>query len=161
MDEKYTWLPWYPIKVYAKRYDVDEKLIAAIIMVESGNNAYAMRYEPNYRWLYFPENFFWRLPSTEETEIMAQKTSWGYMQVMGAVAREQGFKGYLSQLVDPMINIEHGAILLRKLFQKYWNEPDVIASYNMGSPRKTPGGMYENQKYVDAVSKHLRAMRMC
>lgn len=90
-------------------------------------------------------------------ERSGQKMSWGLMQVMGAVAREYGFKGtFLSELCDPHVGLKYGMIHVQTLFKRYnghW--PDVIAAYNMGSPRRVDGGAYENQEsYVDVVLRY-------
>jgi soluble lytic murein transglycosylase-like protein len=74
--------------------------------------------------------------------------------------REYGFRGSFNDaLGDFRISLSYGAKHLKNYLKRYPNESDVIASYNAGSPRKTKGGMYENQTYVDKVYKELLALR--
>jgi soluble lytic murein transglycosylase-like protein len=84
--------------------------------------------------------------------------SWGLMQIMGSVARQYGFKGNLSSLTEPEINIEIGC---KHFVSKYSVEPkDMISAYNAGSPKKTPEGLYVNQGYVDKVCAAWTRLRL-
>jgi soluble lytic murein transglycosylase-like protein len=140
---------------------VDPLLLRAIVQVESSWNPKAIRFEPHYRYTYFPNNYDWRLGISNDTETALQKFSWGLPQVMGAVMREYGFSRNLIEcLDDPGIALQYGAKHLRRLHEKHGYEPDVVSSYNQGSPRKQKSGaMYENQQYVDKVYAVLREMR--
>ncbi|KKL21346.1 hypothetical protein LCGC14_2446400 [marine sediment metagenome] len=117
---------------------------------ESSLNQYAIRYEPKYRWLYPPDN----KPQQGTTEWYAQKTSWGILQVMGAVARERGFDSkYLSELCDLRINIKLASGYLsdlRKRSDGSWG--GALAAYNGGlrGNRKPP---FRRQEYVDKVER--------
>ncbi|OCL26320.1 hypothetical protein U472_09940 [Orenia metallireducens] len=140
------------IEKKAKKHGIPTKLIAAIIKIESNGNTYATRYEPNYRWLYKVEEFANHSMASFDTEENGQKTSWGLMQVMGAVARERGFKGdFFTELCDPLLGIEYGCKHLKHYYNRYGNWEDAVASYNAGSPRKDDNGAYVNQAYVDKV----------
>ena len=134
------------------RYDFDPYLVAAFCEVESGFNTYAIRYEPHYRWL-VGENL-------SPTEEISQKTSWGLMQVMGAVARERGLRSkYLSALTEPKIGIRFGCAHLAWFRDKKgYSGDDMIAAYNAGSPRKK-NGIYVNQGYVDKVNRCFQEMK--
>ena len=147
------------ILAYSSKYAVDSNLIQAIVIVESRGNTFCARYEPNYKWLYFPRENSSRLGITYETEIQFQKCSLGPIQVMGAVAREHGFEGHLTKLCDPQVGLDYGVRHLKKFLQKYPEESDAISAYNAGSPRKTAGGLYVNQKYVDRVHAELIPLR--
>ena len=87
------------------------------------------------------------------TERVGQMCSWGLMQVMGAVAREYGFKGYFPQLCDPVVGLRYGCLHVTKFRAKYGQWSDVIAAYNAGSPRREPTNpwSYVNQFYVNKV----------
>lgn len=149
-------LPWPTINSVSEKYRTNPKLIAAIILQESNVNECATRYESHYRWLYRPEFFAKKNNTTEETETIHQKTSWGLMQIMGAVARELGFDSDMVKLCDPAINIRFGVMHLAKLKKRYGsNYNDLISSYNAGSPRKNSSGKYVNQYYVDRVNYFL------
>lgn len=144
---------------HSKENNLDPDLIFSIISVESGWNAYAMRYEPAYRWLYYPRMFAEKLAITEFTEEHLQKFSYGLMQIMGAVCREYGFEKELVRVIEPENNLNIACKFIKKLFDKYGNENDVISAYNQGSNKKTKTGSYLNQLYCDKVHSFLRSYR--
>ncbi len=143
------------------------ELVAAIIKVESGGDPGAVRYEKNYKWLHRPEDFAG--PNCNlATEKELQKYSYGLMQVMGAVARENGIaagaaacptKALPSFLFDPKPNLLIGLKHLDTL-RRRWDIQDqdaLISAYNQGSPRRSLiTGKFKNQKYVDKVLKEMR-----
>ena len=135
------------IKSAASRRSLPWELVYAICQVESSLNPSAIRHEPHYRWLVGDNE------TMSPTERHEQMTSWGLMQVMGAVARELGHTGPLSDLLDPPTGLFYGCLHLRRFRAKYDIWPDVIAAYNAGSPRRVAGqiGPYVNQSYVDKV----------
>ena len=135
------------IKAVASRRSLPWELVYAICQVESSLNPSAIRHEPHYRWLVGDNE------TMSPTERQDQMTSWGLMQVMGAVARELGHTGPLSDLLDPPTGLFYGCLHLRRFRAKYDIWPDVIAAYNAGSPRRVAGqiGPYVNQSYVDKV----------
>lgn len=156
------WAMNFPIEDIIKRsieHSVSPILITAIIMTESSGVKDSMKYEPGYKWTYHPREFADNLGITAETEEMLQKTSWGYMQVMGAVCREYGFTDRLFKILDDDNSIVYGTKLLKKLSEKYDSESDIIAAYNAGKATKTEGGLYINQRYVDKVSGYLFDLR--
>ena len=109
-----------------------------------------MKYEDHYRWLV--DN-----PNPKSIEYHGQRTSWGLMQIMGAVARERGFKErYFSQICEASIGIDLGCRHLVWLRDKkgYRDLSDMVAAYNAGSPRmilKDGQEQYVNQYYVDKI----------
>ena len=140
------------IEKFAKKYDIPKELLEAIIEVESNEDTWAIRYEDHYRWLFRPNYYASQNIISLDTEKEAQKTSWGLMQIMGAVARERGFKGrYLSELCKPELGIKYGSKHLKLYYDKYENWKDAVASYNAGSPRHKDNGEYVNQRYVNKV----------
>lgn len=118
------------------------QVVYAICLTESSRNEFAIRHEAHYRWLHGSD--------LSPGEVLGQKTSWGLMQIMGAVAREYGYTDQFSGLFDPHENIRYGVKHLLRLKERYGTWPHTIASYNAGSPR-TKDGRYENQGYVDKV----------
>ncbi len=131
--------------------------IKAIIDQESRWNQWAVRYEPNYEWLYNPDKFKSDLIS-RSTEIQTQKMSWGLGQIMGAVARQQSLIGPLASLLDPTTNITHMCKLIKTL-QAYSSDPSVIfATYNGGGGArvKLSDGKFKNQFYVDAIMTNMQ-----
>lgn len=137
----------------AQRHNLDPLLVEAIVIVESARDPWAVRYEPGWGYYCKPDYFCKRVspPCTLETERVMQATSWGLMQIMGAVARELGFKGALTQLVDPLLNLELGCRHFLRLKRAGYTVHDNIAAYNAGSARKMDSGKYINQSYVDKV----------
>ena len=109
----------------AAKHGLDPALVCALCEVESSWNPWAVRHEPRYRWLWaltyedYPMEPHFQseelhLPGyTAITEQILQRTSWGLMQIMGAVARERGFRDWLTGLCDPAVNLEWGCRHLR------------------------------------------------
>lgn len=134
----------------ARRHGLPLDIVLGIIETESGGDYRAIRYEPHYRWLVD----FSHPSVSAATETMQQKTSWGPMQVMGAVAREHGFEGpFLSALCEPAVGVEYGCRLLARLIRLYRGTvADAVSAYNQGSAKKNvETGEYRNQQYVDKV----------
>jgi hypothetical protein len=144
------------IEEVAKEYDLDPNWISAIITKESGWNIFAVRYEPNYPYLYRPEKFVGPLISPA-TEMATQKMSFGLGQVMGAVYREQQGKGFIAELFIPEINIKHMAIKLAELKRRVGVAEYVFAGYNggPGAMQKLASGLFRNQRYVTDVLGYL------
>ena len=91
----------------AARHGLDPVLVCAVVEQESGWNPGAMRYEPRFYDRYVPKN----LPPTE---ACARAFSWGLMQVMGQVARENGFTGkFFTELCQPAAGLEVGCCVLK------------------------------------------------
>lgn len=144
-------LPLKLLQETAYRHDLDWQLVAAICYHESGCNPYAVRYEPNYRWLYKTNVFARKLGVTELTERKGQKHSYGLMQVMGSVAREAGFHSYFPELFNFDKNLYYGCKHLAGYKSRWLTESDYISAYNQGSPRLGPDGKYWNQSYVSRI----------
>lgn len=139
-----------------QRYGVDPFLIAAICQVESSGRRYATRFEPKYRYFVDPTGLAEKFGSSFEVEKEGQQTSFGYMQVMGAVFREHGFVGPFDAVFAPAINIHFGTKHLANFLKRYSQRHlAAIASYNAGSPRYSKDSrLFVNQEYVDKVLLH-------
>ncbi len=133
-------------------YKLEEDLVLAVIWQESIGNPWAHRPEPAYKWLWdvkqdkpfrqltyaetlaaVPPADFPTLAGSHTQEWTNQRASWGLMQLMGAAAREQGFKGnYLTELCDPYTNLEFGIKhLWNYAFQKgNWSAIDALCRWN-------------------------------
>ena len=172
------------IQSAAAKHNLPPLLITAFIEQESRGNPRAWNPEPQYRYLWdvrrnrpfrtltaeeraseIPPADFPCLAGDRDQEWWAQQASWGLMQVMGAVARECGFRGpYLPELCDPDLNLEYGCrhlVNLKGRFHQAHGWPGVIAAYNAGSPRRvSEGGQYENQQYVDEVLSRLKGAQL-
>ena len=133
-------------------------VLLAIAKVESSFNPFACRYEPNYRWLFKPEEFFRSYSSTVDTEIFFQKCSLGLMQVMGAVFRELGYSDPLPKVFcDVRAQLLYGYRHFLRFYRKYGRLEKAISSYNAGSPRRRKDGKFVNQSYVDRVLREAEA----
>lgn len=139
-------------------YDLDWKLVTAIVQVESQGDSRAHRFEPKFSYFSDVIEHAKCNGCTVETEQKAQAFSYGLMQIMGATARATGYKGPLADLFDPRTNLDIGCKFLKGLVTKYGNMKDAIAAYNAGAPRKNPDGTYKNQDYVDKVMLHYNLL---
>lgn len=139
------------VQMQAPKKGLEPNLVLAIIKRESDFQQYAMRYEPAFKYFWDPEGFSRKVRVSIETERIGQATSWGLMQIMGAVAREYYFTRPFGLLFEPETNIEYGCRHLKTFFTRYGNIQDAVASYNAGSPRLASDGKLVNQPYVDFV----------
>lgn len=158
----------------AKEFGLPINLVTAIVQAESAGNRYAFRPEPGYRWLWNvrtnkpytlepgtaknspPSSFPHPRGVTKRGEFDGQRTSWGLMQIMGAVAREYGFAGtFFTELCDVETGLHYGCMHLSMLIHSRYANRDlraIAAAYNAGSPRKR-NGQYVNQGYVDKIAR--------
>lgn len=138
------------IKQSSDTFKIDPLIIKAIILTESNADIWAYRYEDSYAYLVNPRDWADHLSITLNSEIQLQKTSIGLMQPMGGVCREYGFTNLLSKIFQPELSIYYGCMHLQKKVQKFGDDPATMyAAYNAGSVKKTPGGMFTNQRNVD------------
>jgi soluble lytic murein transglycosylase-like protein len=95
----------------AKDHSLDPALVCAIIEQESGWNPWAIRYEPEFMAKYVAP--LYTNNKISATEAFARSFSWGLMQVMGQVARENGYSGqFLAGLCDPNQGVTLGCKVL-------------------------------------------------
>ena len=166
---------------YSRGYSIPMEILKAIATVESNNNPLACRAEPGYRWCWncvtnkpfkristqqaqmakAPSDFpapphSWGFYSSASTEFALQRQSHGLLQVMGAVLRERGFQGPLTEIYQyPAIGIQFGAAHLSNLHRRFYKKhgwPGVIAAFNMGTPRTNDQGDYVNWQYLNKVN---------
>jgi soluble lytic murein transglycosylase-like protein len=141
----------------ARDHDLDPALVCAICHQESSWRPWAIRYEPGYRWLFRLGGSLPRHGASEATERAQQMTSWGLMQVMGAVAREHGCEEpFLTVLCDPAVGIEHGCRHLVQLTRRYGDQglEAVISAYNAGRPTER-----NREHYVKPVLRFINLYR--
>lgn len=144
------------IEDVSAKHGLEANLIEAIVLTESGGITWATKPEPYYPYLWnvktgrpfgpltrtqagskVAPSDFPCLAGHPDHEWWDQQQSWGLMQVMGALARELGFKGhYLSELTDPMTGLHFGCKQVAALLS--WSNGHVdqaIAAYNTGRGR--------------------------
>jgi Transglycosylase SLT domain len=133
------------IEQFAARFNVDQRIMQAIICQESGGDARAYRVERSYmnnpivardaaawsrQWYGIP---------TAYTERVGRSTSWGLSQIMGQVAREHGFaERYLTTLGVVEVNLEWTATLLAKWMPRASSPEHLICMWNGGRGIKWP-----------------------
>lgn len=144
----------------AEQFRLDANLLRAFITIESSGNNWKNRFEPSWHYFYNDRVFAEKLCISVPTEQTNQACSWGLMQIMGSVAREQGFTLDLPMLCDPSTGLFFSCKYLRKLMDKFGDEEHVVAAWNGGpGVQKTIGGMWTNQQYVDKIYAELRVLR--
>lgn len=126
----------------ATRHGVDPALIKAVIRAESNFNPNAYRREPFVQHLGGPD------------------ASYGLMQTLYTTAQELGYTGTPEGLFHPGVSIEYGTRYLKKQLIRYGGDTEkAISAYNAGSARRTSGGKWSNQAYVDRVVRFFRELR--
>jgi soluble lytic murein transglycosylase-like protein len=97
---------------WAAKYGLNPYIVAAVCEQESNWNPFAVRWEPAFFQRYIvPQGL------ADATEAHTRAMSFGLMQVMGEVARENGFEGrFLTQLCDPDTALDFGCRKLKKCF---------------------------------------------
>ena len=99
----------------AAAHSLDPALVCAVVEQESSWNPWAIRYEPLFFAKYVAP--LYTNNKVSASEAYARGFSWGLMQVMGQVARENGYaEPFLSSLCDPADALEIGCRVLRKKF---------------------------------------------
>ena len=118
----------------AVQWNLPLNLLRAMVLVESSGRWSATRYENGWR--------YWFGKITSNRERIGQATSWGPLQIMGAVAREIGFVGQFDELLRGP-GIYWGCKKIRQLVDRHllrWGWDGVIRAYNTGRPQPTPCG---------------------
>lgn len=139
--------------------EIEPELLMAIAKTESGLNPNTARYEP--RWQYHLDVTTWakKLRISRDTEKVLQSISWGLMQVMGTVARENGFDKHLTQLINPNYNVLIAIRKLEYLDRKYDSIEEIVSAYNQGWPRKDEDGNFVNCRYVSMVMGFYKTLK--
>lgn len=149
------------IQTAAGNHALPPALVRAIVMVESGGNPWATRYEPAFYRRYVENNPEVKAfgPCSIETERTLRATSFGPMQIMGQVARERFFKGaFLTELCDPATGLEYGCRHLAAFadtFRTGFGWAAVCAAYNGGRGAVKGHNNYTNPEYPARVLKAL------
>lgn len=121
-------------KKVADKYAVDPALFCALIRHESSWDPRATRYEPA-----FYDRYISHMAMLTVDEKRLRATSLGLCQVMGQVAREQGYTGQLEGLFDPETNMEHGAKKLARCLKRATGDVrEALLLYNGGGAEEYP-----------------------
>lgn len=162
---------------------LDPDLVHAVVLQESGGDPTQWNPEPRYRYFWdvkkhqpfrvvssaevaskFPPRDFPTLAGDADQEWWGQQASWGLMQIMGAVAREYGYRAtFLTRLVvEPDANLQIGCQHLARLLawaRTYTAQADdaqairsALAAYNGGKVGNAPSGaVLKNGEYARQV----------
>jgi len=138
------------VKTIAQRHGINPALVRAIVSVESAGDTWASRFEPGWRWYLNPKKWARFTRRSKATEVVHQATSWGLMQIMGTVAREEGYTGSLPALCIPERGLEYGCRKLRKLIKKHDTLSQALSAWNTGRPNTKVG-----KKYAEKVIERM------
>jgi soluble lytic murein transglycosylase-like protein len=118
---------------------LDPALVCGVVEQESAWNPWAMRYEPAFFAKYVAS--LYTNNKVSASEAYARGFSWGLMQVMGQVARENGFDAvFLSALCDPEQGLAIGCKVLRKKVDAMAGETSrALLAWNGGANPAYPG----------------------
>ena len=130
------------IQTRAALHGLNPAVILAQATCESALNPWAARHEPQWAHLLKVDHFALTNTISQATERIMQMTSWGLMQVMGAVARELGFAGPLPSLCNPETGLDLGCIKMKLLMSKHKELPKALAAYNAGISGTPAGEAY-------------------
>jgi soluble lytic murein transglycosylase-like protein len=143
----------------AAKPKVEFALLCSLIEQESDWNIWAWNPEPKYKWVWnvkrrapfrpltysevtspIPPKDFPTLAGDKDQEWQAQRSSWGLLQLMGAVPREYDFDGlYLTELLDPELNLYYGCIHFnKKLKRTNGNIEKALLQWNGGGNPNYP-----------------------
>ena len=143
----------------AASYNIDPKLVLAVVQVESSGGRRMTRYEAPFKYLHEPEFFAKQLGISFATEKVHQKMSWGPMHIMGGTARWLGYGDELPNLIYPKIGVHWGCKYLRHQLDENENTIDALAAYNGGSARYKNGKLEPIlQEYVDKVMHYYNEL---
>ncbi len=125
-------------KEKAGEHNLYPELVCAVCEQESSWNSWAVRYEPGFLSRYVAPLF--TAGKISGTEAYTRSMSWGLMQVMGQVARENGFAGpFLAELCDPATGLALGCcVLARKLAAAEGNVTRALLLWNGGGDPTYP-----------------------
>jgi soluble lytic murein transglycosylase-like protein len=163
------------IVLLARAHGLDPALLRAQVATESGGDPWA--YNPEQRYVYFwdvdgwkpfrkvtseesaseyPPRDFPTLAGDRDQEWWAQQASWGIMQVMGAVAREHGYREpWLTRLCDLDVGLLYGCKVMQSLMRWSGGVTDqALAAYN-GGRAGNARPPYRNAAYVAKVHSYL------
>jgi hypothetical protein len=161
LKAKYKWQYWDLLFEKAEEYKIDPICLASLVFVESSGSTTAMRYEPNFKWIYNPKVVAEKWNCSENMALLMQKTSWGLGQVMGSVAIDHGIYNIKpfnqpSILLIPKFGLDFACKHWVKFSKKYKNKEEIYASYNSGSVRRLKSGEFENAWAVVKFEKKFK-----
>ena len=153
------------IRGHSLQNGLSMEVVAAVILQESDGNPYAFRYEPAFYERYLANKLPASLGGTFhkgisfESEVRFRAFSFGLMQIMGQVARENKFTGYLPELFLPEINIPLGCKILGQNLRTFKGDyRKAISAYNSGVGFVRNNG---STAYADKVLARIESNEIC
>lgn len=137
----------------AFNHGLDPALVCSVCAHESSWNAEVVRYEPSFFHRYIES-----MKGLSDEEKQLRATSIGLFQVMGQVAREQGFdEPSLKGLFNPMVNAVHGCRKLRSCIQRESSDLNAaLLRWNGGGNANYPSLVmkhYPDYAYLNAITR--------
>ena|SRR2546426_237197 len=138
------------ISEVANEFGLPADLLEAQVLVESGGDPNAFRYEHSFYTKYLRDNE--KAVARRYGPIAA--CSCGLLQIVVEVAYELGFEGRPEDLFTDRIGLHWGARKMRALWA--WaggleaDYPKALSAYN-GGARHAVGPPFPNQTYVDRI----------
>ncbi|TKJ30081.1 hypothetical protein CEE39_08570 [bacterium (candidate division B38) B3_B38] len=161
------------IEEWCRLFGFDPDLIEALIIVESGGNADAFRYEPGFYRRYLKgkegvKSIYFDLCHDGPPLPRRIASSYGLMQVMYPTAVDAGYRDLPEYLFIPLINLHWGLTVLDEIRREVEEEiPDeglrqkvMLARWNggkKGNPRKD--GSLRNIDYAIMVEKCCQRLK--
>lgn len=148
-------------------YELNPYHILAVIACESNGNPLAIRYEPEFKYVYEVESFAKMLNASISTIIAMQRTSFGLGQVMGTRFFELGgtleahphFR-WPTSMLRPNTGIEYTCRTWKECSKRHSSPNDIYCIYNAGSIRYSTirPDEFVNQSAVDRFMRHLNSI---
>ncbi len=155
------------IEEWCRLFGFDPDLVEALIIIESGGNTDAFRFEPGFYRRYLKgkeaeKSLYFDLCHDDLPLPRRIASSYGLMQVMYPTAVDAGYRDLPEYLFVPLINLHWGLTILDEIRQEVEQEiPDeelrqrvMLARWNggkRGNPRKD--GSLRNMGYVIMVEQ--------
>jgi soluble lytic murein transglycosylase-like protein len=144
----------------ASKYNLDKRIVAALVYQESNGNIWAFRWEKGFYKKYIEgkgrSELSGHVPAsfpTLETEMISRAISWGAFQIMGETLRWQGFKeDYMPMACLPRINAEIGCKYLRWCLDRISADTDTTIRYQAALLKYNGGG---DPMYPTRVFRHI------
>lgn len=147
----------YYVELYAKKYDIEERVVWAVIWTENPGRLFRHRYE---RHLQFGPETWYRdaIKGSPYVEYWEAYASYGAMHILYGVAYSYGFRGHPFTLQQDKYSIDYGCRHLKAMINTHKKLLDAISSYNQGGPWKRKNGKYKNQAHVDKFTKNYEKL---
>lgn len=146
------------------QFDLNPQLVSAIILQESGGKPWLSRYEEGFYLKYVKDktraSLIGHVPTRISliTEKLNRSCSYGLMQIMGQVAREQGFAGEsLLALCTPQTNLFYGCTFLVKCLNNRTIE-QALLRWNGGGNKEYDNEVLariDNKEYTKLIGDSL------